>query len=46
MLFIAEPEAQARVREALRHLIHVPVEINSEGSRIMVYEPDDFIAPG
>jgi D-glycero-alpha-D-manno-heptose-7-phosphate kinase len=43
MLFIAEPEKQARIREVLSHLIHVPVEIATEGSRIMVYEPDDFI---
>ena len=39
LLFVA-PENQPAVRERLRDLTHVSVEIGSPGSRIVVYEPD------
>ena len=40
MLVYAEPEAQAKVRERLSSLIHVDFDIDTSGSRIVVYEPD------
>jgi D-glycero-alpha-D-manno-heptose-7-phosphate kinase len=40
MLVFAEPEAQAKVRERLSSLIHVDFDIDTSGSRIVVYEPD------
>lgn len=40
MLFYVEPEKQAAVRERLSSLIHVAFDIDTAGSRIVVYEPD------
>ena len=40
LLFIIRPEARIAVRDALRGLIQVAVDIDREGSRIMVYEPN------
>lgn len=45
MLFFVPPERQAAVRERLRDLIHVGFDIDPVGSRIVVYEPDDFEHP-
>lgn len=40
MVFIVSPENQRRVREALSHLIHVPVRIDFSGSTI-IYRQDE-----
>jgi len=40
MLFIVEPDKQARVREALKNLVSVKIAIDNVGSKIVVYEPD------
>jgi D-glycero-alpha-D-manno-heptose-7-phosphate kinase len=41
MVLIVKPELKARVREALRNLVHVKFDIDTQGSKIMVYEPTD-----
>ena len=41
MLFLVEPEKQKAVREKLKDLIHVNFEIDTGGSKIVVFEPDD-----
>jgi D-glycero-alpha-D-manno-heptose-7-phosphate kinase len=38
-LFFVEPGKRQTLRQALRKLIQVPVEIGSPGSKIVVYEP-------
>jgi len=40
MLFIVEPDKQARVRAALKDLVAVKIAIDNVGSKIVVYEPD------
>jgi len=40
MLFIVEPDKQARVRETLKDLVTVKIAIDNVGSKIVVYEPD------
>lgn len=39
MLFFVKPELQARVREALGHLVHVPFRFENGGSRVALYQP-------
>lgn len=39
MLFFVRPELQARVREALRNLVHVPFRFENGGSRVALYQP-------
>ncbi|MBM3599265.1 MAG: kinase [Alphaproteobacteria bacterium] len=41
MLFFVEPDKRPSVIKALGKLIPVPVEIGRDGSRIIVYEPDE-----
>lgn len=41
MLFFVAPELQARVREELRDLVHVPFKFESSGSRVVHYQPED-----
>ena len=38
MLLFVPPAKQARVREALKHLIHVPFRFESSGSQIIFYD--------
>lgn len=38
MLFLVEPEKQAKVRDTLRHLLHVPFEFDDLGSQIIFYQ--------
>lgn len=38
MLFLVEPEKQAKVRDSLRHLLHVPFEFEDLGSQIIFYQ--------
>jgi D-glycero-alpha-D-manno-heptose-7-phosphate kinase len=40
ILFFVSPEQQAAVRDALKELIHVPVKLESAGSRIVLYSPN------
>jgi len=40
MLFLAPPEVQEKIREQLKPIIQVDVEIGASGSRVVVYEPD------
>lgn len=39
MLLFARPEQQPRVREHLRHLLHVPFGFETMGSQIVYYDP-------
>lgn len=39
MLFFAPPEAQPAVRAALAHLTEVPISMEREGSRVVLYDP-------
>tara|TARA_B100000315_G_C14570813_1_gene585382 strand:- start:1269 stop:2276 length:1008 start_codon:yes stop_codon:yes gene_type:complete len=39
MLFLVEPEKQKAVREKLKDLIHVNFELDTGGSKIVVFEP-------
>jgi D-glycero-alpha-D-manno-heptose-7-phosphate kinase len=41
MLFFVRPEQQARVREALKHLLYVPIRFDHLGSQIIYYSHDD-----
>jgi len=40
LLLFVKPELQARVKERLNHLIHVPFGFETSGSRVIVYQPD------
>ena len=40
MVFYAEAAAQERIRERLKNLVHVSVGIDSDGSKIVLYQPD------
>ena len=40
MLFFAEPEHHAAIRERLSQLIEVDIEIGAQGSKVVIYEPD------
>ena len=39
LLMFVPPQLQARVRERLRHLIHVPFRFETSGSRVVLYSP-------
>ncbi len=39
MMFFAAPEKHPAIRQALKELIHVKVNIGSAGSKVVVYEP-------
>ncbi|MEI8301957.1 MAG: kinase [Burkholderiales bacterium] len=40
MLLFVRPEQQPRVKEALKHLIHVPFSFEESGSRVVLYQPN------
>lgn len=40
MLLFARPEQQPKVKEALKHLIHVPFGFEESGSRVVLYQPN------
>jgi D-glycero-alpha-D-manno-heptose-7-phosphate kinase len=40
IMFLVEPEKRQNVRERLADLIHVPVDIDHDGSKIVLYQPD------
>lgn len=41
MLLLAEPEAHARIRARLPGLVTVPVDVDTEGSKVIVFQPND-----
>jgi D-glycero-alpha-D-manno-heptose-7-phosphate kinase len=46
MLFFVPPVAQKRVRQSLRHLVHVPFHFESSGSQIIFFDPEeDYVYP-
>ena len=40
MLFLVEPEKREQVRARLKDLIHVNISLDSDGSKIVLYQPD------
>jgi D-glycero-alpha-D-manno-heptose-7-phosphate kinase len=40
IIFLVEPERRRQVRERLAKLIHVPVDVDYEGSKIVLYQPN------
>jgi D-glycero-alpha-D-manno-heptose-7-phosphate kinase len=40
MLLFVRPEMQAKVRERLKQLIHVPFAFDDSGSRVVLYQPN------
>jgi D-glycero-alpha-D-manno-heptose-7-phosphate kinase len=46
MLLFAPPERHAAIRDALRHLVEVTIDVDHDGSRIVVYEPDGLSNTG
>ena len=43
MVLLVDPEKRSLVRERLRKLIHVNVGFDSDGSKIIVYQPDEIL---
>jgi D-glycero-alpha-D-manno-heptose-7-phosphate kinase len=39
ILFYVQPGNQEKVKEALKHLVHVPFKFESSGSQIIHYQP-------
>jgi len=42
MVFLAEPDKRDAIRERLKKLIHVNVDIDPDGSKIVLYQPNGF----
>ena len=42
MVLLVDPEKRSQVRERLRKLIHVNVGFDSDGSKIVIYQPDEM----
>lgn len=42
MIFFVEPHNRDKVQKTLEHLIHVPVDVDYEGSKIVLYQPNGF----
>jgi D-glycero-alpha-D-manno-heptose-7-phosphate kinase len=40
LLLFVKPEQQSVVRERLKHLVHVPIEFDYSGSRVVLYQPN------
>lgn len=40
ILFIVEPDQREAVRERLKHLVHVSFDFDTEGSKIVLYQPN------
>lgn len=40
LLLFVSPEAQARVKRDLSHLVQVPFDFETSGSRVVLYQPD------
>ena len=42
MVLVVDPEKRAAVRERLKKLVHVNVGFDNDGSKIVIYQPDDI----
>jgi D-glycero-alpha-D-manno-heptose-7-phosphate kinase len=42
MVLLVDTEKRAQVRERLRKLIHVNVGFDNDGSKIVIYQPDEI----
>lgn len=42
LLLFVPPDAQPAVRTKLAHLVHVPFKFESDGSRVVLYQPNGF----
>ena len=42
MVLLVDPDKRAQVRERLRKLIHVNVGFDTDGSKIVIYQPDEM----
>ena len=42
MVLLVDPEKRSQVRERLRKLIHVNVGFDNDGSKIVIYQPDEM----
>jgi D-glycero-alpha-D-manno-heptose-7-phosphate kinase len=42
MVLLVDPEKRALVRERLKKLVHVNVGFDNDGSKIVIYQPDDI----
>jgi len=42
MVLLVDPEKRSQVRERLRKLIHVNVGFDTDGSKIVIYQPDEI----
>jgi D-glycero-alpha-D-manno-heptose-7-phosphate kinase len=40
LLLFVKPEHQSAVRTRLKHLVHVPIEFDHTGSRVVLYQPN------
>ncbi len=40
LLLFAPPDAQPGIRKRLENLVHVPFEFDTDGSRVVLYQPD------
>ena len=46
LVFFAEPDARESVREALSNLLYIPFEFESDGTRVVYYDPEDYDIEG
>lgn len=46
LVFYAEPDARESVRAALSDLLHIPFEFESDGTRVVYYDPEDYDLEG
>jgi D-glycero-alpha-D-manno-heptose-7-phosphate kinase len=42
MVLLVDPERRAQVRERLKNLVHVNVGFDNDGSKIVIYQPDEI----
>ena len=42
LVFFAEPDARDSVRRALSDLLYIPFEFESDGTRVVYYDPEDY----
>ncbi|MDN0069791.1 GHMP family kinase ATP-binding protein [Collinsella ihumii] len=46
LVFFAEPDARESVRAALSDLLYIPFEFESDGTRVVYYDPEDYVPEG
>jgi D-glycero-alpha-D-manno-heptose-7-phosphate kinase len=42
ILFFAEPQYHAQIKNAVSYLIHVPIQIENQGSQTLLYSPKEY----